>query len=85
MAFELKSSDFENNGFIRSKFTGQGADISPALQWHDSPAGSKSFALINDDPDVGGETKSGITKTELLKAMQEHILAQAELVGQYKR
>jgi len=39
MSFELKSSGFENNGFIPSQFTAQGADISPALQWHDSPAG----------------------------------------------
>jgi len=31
------------------------------------------------------ELKSGITKSELLKAMQSHILAQAELVGLYKR
>ncbi len=38
MAFELKSPDFENNGFIPSQFTAQGANISPALQWHDSPA-----------------------------------------------
>jgi len=38
MAFELKSPDFENNGFIPSQFTAQGANISPALQWHDPPA-----------------------------------------------
>jgi phosphatidylethanolamine-binding protein (PEBP) family uncharacterized protein len=31
------------------------------------------------------ELKGGITKSELLKAMQSHILAQAELVGLYKR
>ena len=153
MSFELKSSAFENNGFIPRQFTGQGVDISPALQWQDAPGQTKSFALINDDPDAPGMTwvhwvifnipadkttlseavptkaelsdrtkqgindfgqigyggpmpppgkahryffklyaldcmldlKSGITKSELLKAMQGHILAQAELVGQYRR
>jgi Raf kinase inhibitor-like YbhB/YbcL family protein len=153
MALELKSTSFKNGDFIPRQFTGQGADKSPALQWQNAPEGTKSFALINDDPDAPGmtwvhwvifnippdkttlseavptkgelpdgsrqgindfgqigyggpmpppgkahryffklyaldcmlELKSGITKSELLKAMQGHILAQAELVGLYKR
>jgi phosphatidylethanolamine-binding protein (PEBP) family uncharacterized protein len=54
--FELKSSAFENGDFIPRQFTGQGADISPALQWQNAPEATKSFALINDDPDAPGMT-----------------------------
>lgn len=153
MALELKSTSFKNGDFIPRQFTGQGDDKSVALQWQNAPEGTKSFALINDDPDAPGmtwvhwvifnippdktalseavptkgelsdgsrqgindfgqigyggpmpppgkahryffklyaldsmlELKSGITKSELLKAMQGHTLAQAEIVGLYKR
>jgi Raf kinase inhibitor-like YbhB/YbcL family protein len=33
-------------------FTGEGEDFSPALQWENPPAETKSFALIMDDPDA---------------------------------
>lgn len=52
MAFELTSSAFSQNGMIPSQYTCDGKDISPALKWNDPPQGTKSFALINDDPDA---------------------------------
>jgi Raf kinase inhibitor-like YbhB/YbcL family protein len=52
MAFEIKSSAFAENGAIPSKYTCDGLDISPPLSWKDAPAGTKSFALISDDPDA---------------------------------
>ncbi len=52
MAFEIKSSAFSNNGAIPPKYTCDGQDISPPLSWNDAPAGTKSFALISDDPDA---------------------------------
>lgn len=48
----LTSKDFDHQGEIPSKFTCEGADISPALAWSDIPAGAKSLALIVDDPDA---------------------------------
>ena len=49
---KLRSKDFEHEGMIPSHFTCDGADISPQLEWIDVPAGTKSFALIVDDPDA---------------------------------
>ena len=153
MAFQVQSSAFKAGSEIPQKFTCQGSDISPALSWSGAPAGTKSFALIADDPDApagtwvhwvlydlpasttqlaenvpktekgpGGGTqgmndfkksgyggpcpppgnahryffklyaldtslnlKPGASKADLEKAMKGHILAQAELMGTYKR
>lgn len=152
MALQIISSAFTNNGTIPSLYTCDGKDISPPLHWSNAPAGTKSFALINEDPDAPmgtwvhwlvwnipatvselkenvekkGEladgTRQGMTdfgrvgyggpcppsgthryffklyaldtlltlpvgakKEELLKAMNGHILAEAQLVGTYQR
>jgi Raf kinase inhibitor-like YbhB/YbcL family protein len=52
MAFSLRSPSFEAQGPIPAKHTCQGDETSPALAWSDAPAGTKSFALIVDDPDA---------------------------------
>ncbi len=52
MALELKSSAFSNEGTIPSKYTCDGTDVSPPLEWRGPPEGTKSFALIVDDPDA---------------------------------
>jgi Raf kinase inhibitor-like YbhB/YbcL family protein len=49
---KLTSSGFENQKSMARKFTCDGADISPALEWSDVPNGTRSFALIVDDPDA---------------------------------
>jgi len=153
MALELKSEVFREGDFIPKKFTGEGPDVSPPLFWDQAPEGTKSFALIVDDPDapVGtwvhwalynipdAETKlpegvligpewekgilqgrndfgnfgyggplppkgkphryffrlyaldimlnvpPGISKRELMKAMETHILGTSELMGMYQR
>ena len=51
-AMKLTSPGFENQGEIPEKYTCDGEDISPALAWSDVPEGTKSFALIVDDPDA---------------------------------
>lgn len=152
-AMDLESPAFSQGGMIPAKYSCDGADVSPPLSWNNTPSGTKSFALICDDPDapVGTwvhwvyfdipagvsslaehiETKeipsgggrqglndfrkvgyggpcppSGVhryyfklyaldtmlnlragttTKTQLLKAMEGHILTQAQLMGMYKR
>jgi len=52
MPFTLTSTSFPNSGDIPSKFTCEGADTSPELSWTGTPAGTKSLALIADDPDA---------------------------------
>ena len=48
----IESVNFRNNEQIPSTFTCDGSKISPALQWKDFPAATKSFVLIHDDPDA---------------------------------
>jgi len=48
----LKSSDFENNGYIPSRFTCDGEDVSPPLLWEDVPDDAEGFALSVTDPDA---------------------------------
>jgi Raf kinase inhibitor-like YbhB/YbcL family protein len=52
MAFTIESSAFQPNTGIPRKHTCDGNDISPPLAWHGEPDGTKSFALIVDDPDA---------------------------------
>jgi hypothetical protein len=56
MAFAISSTSFPNGGDIPSKFTCDGADVSPELSWTGPPPGTQSFALIADDPDAPGGT-----------------------------
>lgn len=153
MPFTLESRDFMHGGDMPRKFTCEGDDLSPALFWSEPPAGTKSLALIADDPDAPAgtwvhwvfynaepplrELPQGVAKTEEVqgigrqglndfrrvgyggpcpppgkphryffklyaldaklplparaskkdveRAMQGHILAQAELMGRYRR
>jgi len=52
MAFELASSAFAAGATIPTKHTCDGPDLSPPLSWSGAPAGTKSFALVCDDPDA---------------------------------
>ena len=52
MDIKVTSSAFEEGGLIPAKYTCDGADISPPLQWDAAPEGTKSIALISDDPDA---------------------------------
>ena len=48
----LTSSAFEDHHPIPKKYTCEGADVSPPLAWSGVPTGTKSLALIVDDPDA---------------------------------
>jgi Raf kinase inhibitor-like YbhB/YbcL family protein len=50
--FELTSSAFREGAAIPKQHTGDGKDLSPALEWRDPPDGVKSFAVICEDPDA---------------------------------
>lgn len=144
---KITSPAFSNNGRIPEKYTCDGEDINPPLDFHDVPVNAKSLALIVDDPDApmgtwvhwvvydipsncrrieensipegakegindfreykyGGpcppsgthryffklyaldrvmDLKGPISKKDLEKAMEGHIIAKAELIGLYSR
>ncbi|MEI6187179.1 MAG: YbhB/YbcL family Raf kinase inhibitor-like protein [Alphaproteobacteria bacterium] len=50
--FSLASKSFQANQMIPEKFTCDGSDYSPALEWYGTPDKTKSFVLIMDDPDA---------------------------------
>ncbi len=62
MTFTLSSKAFSNGGSIPSIYTRcDGHDISPPLDWTGAPDGTKSFALIVDDPDAPDPAKPKMT------------------------
>lgn len=52
----VTSSAFTEGSVIPAKYTCDGEDISPPLEWKNASAGTKSFVLICDDPDAPGST-----------------------------
>ena len=56
--FTLQSKDFSDNAVLDKPFAGNnksnpsctGDNVSPELNWSHAPAGTKSFALLVDDP-----------------------------------
>ena len=52
MSFELTSNAFVEGEPIPQKYTCDGEDVSPPLEWADPPQDTQSFALISDDPDA---------------------------------
>lgn len=54
--FSIHTTAFKNNGKIPKQYSCDGQDISPALAWQNTPANTKSFALILSDPDAPGGT-----------------------------
>jgi Raf kinase inhibitor-like YbhB/YbcL family protein len=52
MIFELMSPAFEYGSPIPSVYTCDGTDLSPPLSWSGVPEGTRSLALLVDDPDA---------------------------------
>ena len=52
MPFTLRSPAFAPGGAIPTRHTCQGEDLSPPLIWEGAPGGTRSYALIVDDPDA---------------------------------
>ena len=148
---KIISKAFENNSLIPAKYTCNGENVNPPLEFVDVPVEAKSLVLIMDDPDVPSQVREdrmwvhwlkfnmpaetkfieedsepegvagvgtsnnlkyhgpcppdkqhryffklyaldaklnlpeGATKTEVEKAMANHIIAQAELIGLYEQ
>jgi len=49
---DVRSTAFEPQGSIPVKYTCQGDDISPPLEWTGVPESARSLALIVEDPDA---------------------------------
>jgi Raf kinase inhibitor-like YbhB/YbcL family protein len=54
--FKLTSSAFDDGQEIPSRHSCEGDDLSPPLSWSGVPQGTRSLALIVDDPDAPGGT-----------------------------
>jgi len=52
MALRISSSAFSNNDTIPTRYTCDGQDVAPPLEWSDIPANARSIAIICDDPDA---------------------------------
>ena len=52
MSIEVTSTSFQQGMSIPKQYTGDGVDQSPPLFWSELPSGTKSIALIYDDPDA---------------------------------
>jgi Raf kinase inhibitor-like YbhB/YbcL family protein len=53
----IDSAAFPPQGDIPAQYTCEGADTAPPLRWSDVPAGTRSLALIVDDPDAPDPAK----------------------------
>jgi len=49
---EIASLAFKGGERIPAKYTCDGEDVSPPLSWSGAPKGTKTYALIVDDPDA---------------------------------
>jgi Raf kinase inhibitor-like YbhB/YbcL family protein len=48
----VSSKSFECQGVIPSKYSYKGGNVSPHLAWTQGPTGTKTYAVICDDPDA---------------------------------
>ncbi len=49
---QLRSGAFGPHQAIPKKYTGEGDDVSPALEWSKAPEGTQAFAVVCHDPDA---------------------------------
>lgn len=57
MTLAMKSPAFAHQQPIPVRYTCEGEDLSPALEWSGAPAGTASFVLIVHDPDAPDPAK----------------------------
>jgi Raf kinase inhibitor-like YbhB/YbcL family protein len=56
MALTITSPAFKQGEVIPTKYTRDGENISPPLEWHDAPPETRSFVLLVEDPDAPSGT-----------------------------
>jgi Raf kinase inhibitor-like YbhB/YbcL family protein len=52
MSIQVSCPAFQDGQRIPKKYSGEGIDVSPPLEWSDVPAGTQELALVCDDPDA---------------------------------
>jgi Raf kinase inhibitor-like YbhB/YbcL family protein len=58
MVFKLRSKAFTDGGFIPMRYTCDGDNLSPPLEWTEPPRRTASLVLICDDLDAPGATQT---------------------------
>ncbi len=66
----LKSTAFVDGAAIPRRFTCEGEDVSPALSWSDAPGGTRSFAVLCDDPDAPAGVWHHWAENQFSKALE---------------
>jgi Raf kinase inhibitor-like YbhB/YbcL family protein len=56
VSLSISSSAFRDGEKIPARYTCEGRNVSPPLQWGEPPAGTVSFVLVVDDPDAPSGT-----------------------------
>lgn len=51
-AMKVTSGAFEDDARVPARYTGEGEDVSPPLQWSGAPDGTRAFAVVCHDPDA---------------------------------
>ncbi|MGO4571863.1 YbhB/YbcL family Raf kinase inhibitor-like protein [Microvirga sp. 2TAF3] len=52
MPLALSSSAFHEGGAIPTRYTRDGQNVSPPMEWHGAPPTTRSYVLIVEDPDA---------------------------------
>ena len=52
MALSVASPAFDSGQRIPERYSRNGGNVSPPLEWHDAPRNTRSFAVIVEDPDA---------------------------------
>src|SRR3954470_16225462 len=52
MTLRLNSPAFTHNAKIPNQFSRDGGNVSPPIEWQGAPAGTRSYALVVEDPDA---------------------------------
>jgi len=56
VSIKLTSTAFQDGGMIPAKYTCDGQNVAPPLNWSGTPANVQGLALVCDDPDAPGKT-----------------------------
>jgi Raf kinase inhibitor-like YbhB/YbcL family protein len=79
MALKVSSPAFADGAAIPRKYTCEGQNLSPPLEWEDVPDAAKSIAVICDDPDAPSGTFTHWVLYDLPASTRT--LAEAQAIG----